>query len=108
MKVFLEATQKHILPAYVEHINNWKNLTSVPNEEKLERGTGWLLYAGLDRETFELIRKQFKFVNQWFFISITKHIVREGFGLPDTLKMARGKFVPWSEAQKWYSLEYIH
>ena len=51
------------------------------------------------------IMKQFKFVNQWYFIKITEDIVRKGFGINDALKMARGKFVPWSEVNKWYSFE---
>lgn len=57
MKVFLEATQKRILPAYVEYINNWNNLNSFPNSVKLKKGTAWLLIARLEKETVEKIRK---------------------------------------------------
>ena len=60
----------------------------------------------LDMETIEKIKRQIKFVNQWYFIAITTTIVSQRLEKSDILKKATGKFVPWSEAKKWYSIKY--
>ena len=66
--------------------------------------------SGLDKKTIGKIRKRMKFVNQWFFIAMTRQIVKGDLEHANILKMATGKFVPWSQAKKWYSFvnAYIH
>ena len=47
-------------------------------------------------------------MNQWVFIEATQRIVISGLQHANILKMAKGKFVPWSEAEKWYPLHFVH
>ena len=58
---------------------------------------------GFDEEAEYKIKKHImKYVNQWYFIGSTQYIVGRTYKVPDILKRARGKFVPWSEAKRWY------
>ena len=58
---------------------------------------------GFDEEAENKIKKNImKYVNQWYFIGSTQLIVGRTYKIPDILKQARGKFVPWSEAKRWY------
>ena len=56
---------------------------------------------GLRKKQLEKISSSIKFENQFWFIEKTRKIAGKAFGEPDILKMARGKFIPWSEADKW-------
>ena len=79
MRVFLEATHERILERYAEYINNWKEyVNSAPVAQNLNEGTHWLRRLGLKKEEVVNIRSQIKFVNQWFFIELTKRIVTSG------------------------------
>ena len=108
MKVILEATHKRILEIYAEYINKWKALFYIPVDEKLNKGTYWLKYLDLKKEEVVKIRSKIKFVNQWVFIEATERIVISGLQHANILKMAKGKFVPWSEAEKWYGIHFVH
>ena len=43
-----------------------------------------------------------KYIDQWAFLGLTRNIITQVLERPIILKKAKGKFVPWSEAQKWY------
>ena len=78
MKELLAATHKRILKRYAPYINTWRDIYSIPDEFKLNEGTHWLRRLGLKKEEVVNIRSQIKFVNQWFFIELTKRIVTSG------------------------------
>ena len=107
IKVLLESTLR-ILREYVYKIKRWKDYG--PRDRKLHKGTRWLTskFFGLEEEEIKKIRSKIKFVNQWLFIEVTKDIVITGLGQTNKLKMAEGKFVPWSEARKWYRLNFVN
>ena len=97
-----EATRSNILPRYAKPINNWANIVKKPFREKLEGGLlKYFELFGLRRKQLEKISSSIKFVNQFWFIEKTRKIAGYGIENSDILKMARGKFIPWSEANKW-------
>jgi len=98
---FLEVTHELILKKYAEVVNEWTKIKSEPVYKKLFIGTDWLSMLNLEMEEILKIRRKIKFVNQWLFIRLTFDIVKTGVQHASKLKMARGKFVPWSEANKW-------
>ena len=58
---------------------------------------------GFDEDAENRIKKHIiKYVNQWYFIGATLDIAITTFKTHNILKKATGKFVPWSEANKWY------
>ena len=46
-------------------------------------------------------QKLVKYLDQWYFMAKTVSLVGTVYERPTILKKANGKFVPWSEAEKW-------
>ena len=62
----------------------------------------WMI-PGFDEDAANRIKKHIiKYVHQWYFIGVTLDIAITNYKIRDILKKATGKFVPWSEANKWY------
>ena len=95
-------TRDRILPAYVRKINNWTNLVADPDDIKYDSGYLWLIKL-LDPDSQKMMKKYAgKFLNQWYFMGLTKEIASYAYELSPILKQATGKFLPWSDAVKWY------
>ena len=100
-------THLFILRRYQAAIKTWiLNYDSISDNDKYKNIIGifefWMI-PGFDADTENRIKKHIiKYVNQWYFIGATLDIAITQFKIPDILKKATGKFVPWSEANKWY------
>ena len=86
------------MPGYAKIINNWKNLTAAPIEEKMKR---WY-FKGLNWTKTEVM-ESVQFINQWYFIGLNfekEMLVWTGVLKPRTLKVAKGKFVSNSQCEE--------
>ena len=102
MEVFLEITRNQILPDFVEIISDWPKIVSTWDWFKFGRGYLWVI-SNLDSDTQKKVKKiiSAQFINQWYFMGLTKDKVSTTYETPPILKQATGKFLPWSDANKW-------
>ena len=104
MEVFLEITRNKIFPKFVEAINDWTRIVSMASWLdwfKFGRGYLWVI-SNLDSDTQKKVKKIIsdKFINQWYFMGLTKDIVSTTYETPPLLKQGTGKFLPLSDAKK--------
>ena len=108
MKEYSQAhTRKIILPQYAEIINKWKTLAGAPLGIKILQGFwgaflgSMLLYRGKNAyRVWEPVSKSIEFVDQWLFIGQTIQLANQQMPTPHILRRATGKFLPWSECEK--------
>ena len=102
-------TREMILPLFAAIINNWKKEAGYPKGYKIAAGfwgsffVNMVLSRGMEIPEYEkgLIENSIKFVDQWLFIGKNLNFVRiASMQLPHILRRARGKFLPWSECDK--------
>ena len=94
-------TRQVILPQYGRSINNWPRIKKLSKEKKQSEGLFSVMeYRGEDINIE--FQKLVKYLDQWYFMAKTVSLVGTVYERPTILKKAKGKFVPWSEADEWY------
>ena len=76
-------------------INGWTNLVAYPNDIKYDGRYLWVIKL-LDPDSQKIIKYLVaKFLNQWYFMGLSKEIASFAYELSPILKQATGKFLPW-------------